>query len=52
MLAPEALYDAFGSKAILEESYASMNVWLDKGIVRGPNRLWLNERGGFQLSDW
>jgi len=52
VITPKDLYQAYGSKAILEEMWKSITTWLDKGIPRGENGLWLNPRDGFQLSDW
>lgn len=51
-ITPEDLYIAYGSKTILFEMWESITAWLDKGIPRGKNGLWKNERNGFQLSDW
>jgi alpha-L-rhamnosidase len=49
---PKDLYQAYGSKSILEEMWTSITTWLDKGIKRGDNGLWYSPRDGFQLSDW
>lgn len=52
VITPKDLYHAYGSRSILEEMWASITMWLDKGIKRGDNGLWYNPRDGFQLSDW
>lgn len=52
IITPKDLHKAYGSKAILHGMWESMSTWLDKGIPRGENGLWLNPRNGFQLSDW
>lgn len=51
-ITPKDLYKAYGSTQVLEELWESMTTWFERGIKKGPNGLWENERNGFQLSDW
>jgi alpha-L-rhamnosidase len=51
-MTPNDLHIAYGSTTILYEMWESMTVWLDKGIPKGKDGLWLNPRNGFQLADW
>ena len=50
VLAPSDLADDSGDLAILEQQYVSMKTWIDRGIVRGDNRLW--DEATFQFGDW
>ena len=51
-MTPLDLYEAFGSKQVLEEQWESISTWVNKGIPKGPNGLWDNPIGSFQLADW
>ena len=46
------MYEAYGSRQILEETWESMTTWLDTGIPKSENGLWENVEGAFQLADW
>lgn len=50
ILVPWALYQAYGDIDILRRQYGSMKIWMDKGVRRGPDRLW--DPDLFQLGDW
>lgn len=47
---PWTLYQNYGDKEILRRQYGSMLAWVDRGVKRGPDRLWDDEL--FQLGDW
>jgi alpha-L-rhamnosidase len=50
VLTPWDLYRSYGDKDILRRQYPSMVAWLDRGIQRGPDRLW--DPALLQLGDW
>ncbi|KAJ5999985.1 hypothetical protein N7481_000394 [Penicillium waksmanii] len=50
VLLPWTLYQSYGDKEILRRQYESMVAWVDRGVRRGPDRLWDDEL--FQLGDW
>ncbi|CAG7917478.1 unnamed protein product [Penicillium olsonii] len=50
ILLPWTLYQNFGDIDILRKQYPSMTGWLDRGVQRGPDRLW--DDNLFQLGDW
>lgn len=50
ILAPWALYRAFGDVEILRRQYSSMQMWIDCGLKRGPDGLW--DDSFHQLGDW
>jgi alpha-L-rhamnosidase len=54
VITPRDLHQAYGSTSILREMWESITTWLEKGIPRGGNGLWLNNRDdhNFQLADW
>lgn len=48
---PWDLYQFFGDEQILRDQFASMRLWLDKGVKRDPDtRLWSTDAP--QLGDW
>lgn len=49
VLTPRDLYHAFGDLRFVQDQYASMVAWLERGIKRRENGLWVE---GVQLSDW
>ncbi|KAH7417634.1 glycoside hydrolase family 78 protein [Cadophora sp. MPI-SDFR-AT-0126] len=48
--APWDIYQNFGDISILQQQYESMTAWIDRGLPRGPNRLW--SKTAHQLGDW
>ncbi|KAJ5338260.1 hypothetical protein N7452_004988 [Penicillium brevicompactum] len=50
ILLPWTLYQNYGDLDILRRQYPSMTGWLDRGVQRGPDRLW--DDSLFQLGDW
>lgn len=50
VLIPWSLYNASGDPAMLLRQLESMTTWLDKGVKRGPDRLW--DQDLVQLGDW
>ncbi|KAJ5698652.1 hypothetical protein N7462_000657 [Penicillium macrosclerotiorum] len=50
VLLPWTLYQSYADSAILRRQYPSMTAWLDRGVQRGPDRLWDDTL--FQLGDW
>lgn len=48
--APWDVYQNFGDTSILRQQYKSMTAWVDRGLPRGPNRLW--SKTAHQLGDW
>ncbi|KAJ5310754.1 uncharacterized protein N7443_003215 [Penicillium atrosanguineum] len=50
ILLPWTLYQSYGDINILRRQYPSMTAWLDRGVARGPDRLW--DDSLFQLGDW
>jgi alpha-L-rhamnosidase len=50
ILLPWTLYQNYGDIEILRTQYPSMTGWLDRGVQRGPDRLWDDTL--FQLGDW
>ncbi|WVQ99093.1 hypothetical protein IAU59_006225 [Kwoniella sp. CBS 9459] len=51
VITPHDLYQAFGDRQILDDQFDSMQLWLEKGVVRDPKtNLW--SRSIPQLSDW
>ncbi|RDW58947.1 glycoside hydrolase family 78 protein [Aspergillus mulundensis] len=50
ILGPWALYQSYGDTDILRRQYDSMLAWIDRGIQRGPDRLW--DPDVWQLGDW
>ncbi|EPS31496.1 putative alpha-L-rhamnosidase [Penicillium oxalicum 114-2] len=50
ILLPWTLYQNYGDTEVLRRQYPSMTTWLDRGIQRGPDRLWDDTL--FQLGDW
>lgn len=50
ILLPWTLYQSYGDINILRHQYPSMTAWLDRGVARGPDRLWDDTL--FQLGDW
>ncbi|KAF7712798.1 Alpha-L-rhamnosidase [Penicillium ucsense] len=50
ILLPWTLYQNYGDIEILRRQYPSMTAWVDRGIQRGPDRLW--DDSLFQLGDW
>ncbi|EXJ91196.1 hypothetical protein A1O1_04305 [Capronia coronata CBS 617.96] len=50
ILIPWALYRSYGDVGILRQQYPSMVAWLDRGVRRGPDRLWDSQL--WQLGDW
>ncbi|KAJ6071955.1 hypothetical protein N7499_009969 [Penicillium canescens] len=50
VLLPWTLYQNYGDVEILRKQYPSMVGWLDRGVQRGPDRLWDDTL--FQLGDW
>ncbi|KAJ5875248.1 uncharacterized protein N7473_012595 [Penicillium subrubescens] len=50
ILLPWTLYQSYGDTNILHKQYPSMTAWLDRGVQRGPDRLWDDTL--FQLGDW
>ncbi|CAG8178313.1 unnamed protein product [Penicillium salamii] len=50
ILLPWTLYQSYGDIDILRKQYPSMTGWLDRGVQRGPDRLW--DDSLFQLGDW
>ncbi|WRT68233.1 uncharacterized protein IL334_005209 [Kwoniella shivajii] len=53
VLAPLALFEAFGDSKILSRQYDSMRQWLKQGIPRRENGLWgQRSPDHIQLGDW
>ena len=50
VLLPWTLYLNYGDTEILRRQYPSMTAWVDRGVQRGPDRLWDDTL--FQLGDW
>ncbi|KAL4949414.1 bacterial alpha-L-rhamnosidase-domain-containing protein [Aspergillus filifer] len=50
ILLPWTLYQSYGDINILRQQYPSMTGYLDRGVQRGPDRLWDDTL--FQLGDW
>jgi alpha-L-rhamnosidase len=50
ILLPWTLYQSYKDINILRRQYESMTAWLDRGVARGPDRLWDDTL--FQLGDW
>jgi alpha-L-rhamnosidase len=50
VLLPWTLYQNYGDTDILRRQYPSMTAWIDRGVQRGPDRLWDDTL--FQLGDW
>ncbi|EFX00699.1 alpha-l-rhamnosidase [Grosmannia clavigera kw1407] len=50
VLTPWVLYRYSGDTAVLQRQYPSMLAWLDRGVRRGPDRLW--DPDLWQLGDW
>ncbi|OAA59730.1 alpha-l-rhamnosidase [Niveomyces insectorum RCEF 264] len=50
VLTPWALYRSYADKGILRQQYESMAAWVDRAIIRGPDRLW--DPHLWQLGDW
>ncbi|KAJ5749171.1 uncharacterized protein N7511_010867 [Penicillium nucicola] len=50
ILLPWTLYQNYGDLELLRRQYPSMTGWLDRGVQRGPDRLWDDTL--FQLGDW
>ncbi|KAL2820603.1 bacterial alpha-L-rhamnosidase-domain-containing protein [Aspergillus granulosus] len=50
VILPWTLYQCYGDIDILRRQYASSTGWLDRGVQRGPDRLWDDTL--FQLGDW
>jgi alpha-L-rhamnosidase len=50
VLLPWTLYQSYGDSDILRRQYPSMTAWIDRGVQRGPDRLWDDTL--FQLGDW
>ncbi|KAL3468065.1 bacterial alpha-L-rhamnosidase-domain-containing protein [Aspergillus heterothallicus] len=50
VILPWTLYQCYGDINILRQQYTSSTGWLDRGVQRGPDRLWDDTL--FQLGDW
>ncbi|RDW89934.1 glycoside hydrolase family 78 protein [Aspergillus mulundensis] len=50
IILPWTLYQSYGDVEILRRQYPSMIGYLDRGVQRGPDRLWDDTL--FQLGDW
>ncbi|KAL4970557.1 bacterial alpha-L-rhamnosidase-domain-containing protein [Aspergillus stella-maris] len=50
IILPWTLYQSYGDANILRQQYPSMTGYLDRGVQRGPDRLWDDTL--FQLGDW
>ncbi|OAA56260.1 alfa-L-rhamnosidase [Niveomyces insectorum RCEF 264] len=50
VLTPWDLYTAFGDRNVLETQWASMRLWLDQGVPRGPSGLY--DDASVQYGDW
>lgn len=50
ILLPWTLYQGYGDVSILRRQYPSMTAYLERGVQRGPDRLWDDTL--FQLGDW
>jgi alpha-L-rhamnosidase len=50
VLTPAVLYDYSSDIDLIQRQFESMSVWLEKGVDRGPNRLWNDDL--WQLADW
>ncbi|KAL4937246.1 bacterial alpha-L-rhamnosidase-domain-containing protein, partial [Aspergillus oleicola] len=50
IILPWTLYQSYGDISILRQQYPSMTGYLDRGVQRGPDRLWDDTL--FQLGDW
>ncbi|GMA96846.1 hypothetical protein GCM10025881_36700 [Pseudolysinimonas kribbensis] len=49
-LVPDALYRAYGDRALLSDQYSSMRAWVEKATrLAGDDHLW---NTGFQFGDW
>ncbi|KAL6228880.1 hypothetical protein BDW75DRAFT_226091 [Aspergillus navahoensis] len=50
IILPWTLYQSYGDIEVLRRQYPSMTGYLDRGVQRGPDRLWDDML--FQLGDW